>query len=127
MTTFLQQQVTTYFRGVDEEDIDLILGTLTPQCLFSVETHGVRLEGHEAITGMFERLWSHHAWVQHDDFHWVEGFSGDDIAVRFRVTNKLHDGTLVYKSNCNFFTVKDGLFSEVRVYMTGENTLDRKG
>lgn len=35
-------------------------------------------------------------------------------------------GNLVHKSNCNFFTVKDDLFSEVRVYMSGENTLAAK-
>jgi len=74
---------------------------------------------------MFERLWSHHAWVKHDQFHFVEDSSGEDIAVRFQVTNQLHDGSLVYKSNCNFFTLKDGKFTEVRVYMTGENTLDK--
>jgi len=126
MTSALKQQVLRYFRGVDDEDIDLLLSTLTRDCVFSVETHGVKLTGHAEITGMFERLWSHHEWVRHDQFHWVEDASGDAIAVRFQVTNKLPDDTLVHKSNCNFFTVKDGLFSEVRVYMTGENTLDKK-
>jgi ketosteroid isomerase-like protein len=126
MTSALKQQVLRYFRGVDDEDIDLLLSTLTQDCVFSVETHGVSLTGHAEITGMFERLWSHHEWVRHDQFHWVEDGSGDAIAVRFQVTNKLPDNTLVQKSNCNFFTVKDGLFSEVRVYMTGENTLDKK-
>jgi hypothetical protein len=45
--------------------------------------------------------------------------------VRFRVTNKLNGGGIVNKSNCNFFTVRDGLFSEIRVYMAGENTLNK--
>jgi hypothetical protein len=39
--------------------------------------------------------------------------------------NTLHSGQLVYKSNCNFFTVTDGRFSTVTVYMAGENTLDK--
>ena len=122
----LQELVRSYFRGVDDQDIDMILGTLTPDCVFSVETHGVRLSGHNEIRGMFDRLWSHHAAVRHDQFHFVDAGNSLDIAVRFRVTNTLHDGSLVYKSNCNFFTAKDGLFSEVRVYMAGENTLDRR-
>ena len=126
MSTPLKSLVTKYFRGVDDEDIDILLATLTPDCVFSVETHGVRLVGHEAIKGMFDRLWANHQWVRHDEFTWAEDTSGDVIAVRFRVTNKLHNGDLVYKSNCNFFTVQDGLFSEVRVYMTGENTLDKQ-
>ena len=121
----LKEMVLKYFRGVDDEDIDLIFETLSKDCLFNVETHGVSLKGHDQISGMFERLWSHHAWVKHDQFHFVEDSSGEDIAVRFQVTNQLHDGSLVYKSNCNFFTLKDGKFIEVRVYMTGENTLDK--
>ena len=118
--------VLTYFRGVDEQDIDLIFETLAPNCAFSVETHGIKLNGHEDIRGMFDRLWSHHAAVRHDEFHFVDAGNGADIAVRFRVTNTIPDGSLVHKSNCNFFTAKDGMFTEVRVYMAGENTLDRK-
>lgn len=121
----MKDMVLKYFRGVDEEDINMIMETLTEDCLFSVETHGVRLVGHDAIRGMFDRLWANHAWVKHDQFHFVEDQNSDDIAVRFQVTNQLHDGRNVYKSNCNFFTARDGRFSEVRVYMTGENTLDQ--
>ena len=117
--------VLRYFSGVDNQDISLILETLAPDCVFSVETHGVRLQGHEAITAMFERLWSHHASVLHDQFHFAEDNTTSIIAVRFQVTNQLHDGSTVHKSNCNFFTVKDGLFTEVRVYMAGENTLNK--
>ena len=122
----LEQLVLTYFRGVDEQDPDLIFETLAPDCVFSVETHGVERHGHKEIQGMFDRLWSHHAAVRHDRFHLVDAGNGADIAVRFRVTNTLPDGSLVYKSNCNFFTARDWLFTEVRVYMAGENTLDRQ-
>ena len=73
---------------------------------------------------MFRRLWARHQWVKHDQFHFVEEASGNDIAVRFRVKNKLSDGGIVNKSNCNFFTVRDGLFSKIRVYMAGDNTLN---
>lgn len=121
----LEQLVLTYFRGVDAEDIDLIFSTLAKGCVFSVETHNVRLHGHDEIRGMFERLWSRHAAVRHDQFHFVDSGNGRDIAVRFLVTNKAHDGSLIYKSNCNFFTATDGIFTEVRVYMAGENTLER--
>ena len=117
--------VLRYFSGVDNQDISLILETLAPDCVFSVETHGVRLQGHDAITAMFERLWSHHTSVLHDQFHFAEDNTTSIIAVRFQVTNQLHNGSTVHKSNCNFFTVKDGLFTEVRVYMAGDNTLDK--
>ena len=48
--------VTTYFKGVDEENLDLILHTLHPDCVFSVETHNVCLTGHTEITAMFFTL-----------------------------------------------------------------------
>ena len=121
----LRDLVTTYFKGVDEENLDLILRTLHPDCVFSVETHNVCLTGHTEITNMFLRLWSNHASVLHDQFHFVEGGAGREIAVRFQVTNKYRDGTFVHKSNCNFFTVHEGRFDSVRVYMSGENTLNK--
>ena len=98
---------------------------MAENCSFNVETYGVKLQGLNQISTMFERLWDNHEWVKHDQFEWVEGRLGQDIAVRFQVTNKLHDGTLVYKSNCNFFTLQNGLFSTVRVYMAGVNTLNK--
>ena len=122
----LQKLVLNYFTGVDEEDIALILSTLHENCSFSVETHEVSLKGHVEITGMFKRLWSKHVFVLHDNFHFVEDENGEDIAVRFQVTNKLFDETLVHKSNCNFFTSRGGKFNSIRVYMSGENTLNKK-
>ncbi len=53
--------VERYFAAVDGEDIDALLSTLTHDCVFTVETHGVRLEGLGEITGMFRRLWDSHA------------------------------------------------------------------
>lgn len=120
----LRSMVKEYFRGVDDEDLPSLLGTLSEDCAFSIETHEVKLIGHDAISRMFHRLWSNHKWVRHDQFSFVEEAQNDLIAVRFRVTNKLHDDQLVYKSNCNFFTCRDNKFIEVRVYMSGENTLD---
>ena len=121
----LRDLVTTYFKGVDEENLDLILRTLHTDCVFSVETHNVCLTGHTEITDMFLQLWSNHASVLHDQFHFVEGRAGREIAVRFQVTNKRLDGTFVHKSNCNFFTVRKGKFDSVRIYMSGENTLNK--
>ena len=125
MASELKDKVIDYFKGVDTQDIQLILSTLTSDCYFSVETHGVNMSGSRAISQMFERLWANHQWVKHDQFEWVICKSEEAIAVRFQVTNKLLDGKLVHKSNCNFFNCTQGLFSEVRVYMAGENTLDQ--
>ena len=118
--------VLDYFKGVDEEDIDTILKTLTKDCIFSIETHKIKLVGHEEITSMFKRLWKNHKSVQHKEFCFVKDSISKQVAVRFQVKNVLLNGQFVLKSNCNFFTLRDGLFSEVRVYMAGENTLNKE-
>ena len=117
--------VRTYFAGVDGEDLDKIFSTFTDDCRFTVETHGVELRSRDAIRGMFERLWSNHAAVRHDNFQFVVDAAHGKIAAQFHVTNTFENGDKVYKSNCNFFTVQDGFFDTVAVYMAGENTLDR--
>ena len=119
--------VLKYFKGVDEEDIGAILKTLTKDCIFSVETHKIKLIGHEEITSMFKRLWKNHRSVEHKEFNFVKDPISNQIAVRFQVKNVHHNGQIVLKSNCNFFTLIDGIFSEVRVYMAGENTLNKEG
>ena len=118
--------VLQYFKGVDEEDINAILTTLTKDCIFSIETHKIKLVGHEEITRMFKRLWKNHKSVEHKEFYFVKDPMSNQVAVRFQVKNVLLNGQFVLKSNCNFFTLRDGLFSEVRVYMAGENTLNKE-
>ena len=98
---------------------------MQPNCLFRVETHSVQLNGQKEIEQMFYRLWRNHKSVKHENFYFVEDGRTGSVAVRFNVVNSMHDGSLVFKSNCNFFTLNKNLFSEVRVYMTGENTLDK--
>lgn len=118
--------VLKYFKAVDEENISSVLDTLTEDCVFSIETHGIKLVGHDEITSMFKRLWKNHASVEHKDFYFVKDAMKNQVAVRFQVINILHNNQIISKSNCNFFTLKDGIFSEVRVYMAGENTLNKE-
>ena len=119
----LEAMVRTYFTGVDSEDMDLVLSTLAPDCVFTVETHQVHLVGRPEITAMFTRLWASHKSVRHDQFKFVTDPQAGRVAAQFRVTNILPDDSLVYKSNCNFFTATKGMFSAVNVYMAGANTL----
>ena len=113
-----------YFAAIDGEDYPSIAATLADDCTFTVETHGVRLQGQAAIEAMFRRLWDHHASVEHRDFVYAADPDHGRVAVRFQVVNTHHDGSLAHKSNCNFFEIRDGKFSHVAVYMAGENTLD---
>ena len=115
-----------YFAAVDGGNYRILSATLTDDCVFSVETHGVELRGLDEIKPMFDKLWSDHAAVQHKDFVHVPAPDEGRVATRFQVVNTNHDGTLVHKSNCNFFEIRDGKFSRVAVYMAGPNTLEGK-
>ena len=117
--------VLKYFKAVDDQDLKSILETMKPNCMFRVETHNVQLDGRKEIEQMFCRLWRNHKTVKHENFYFIEDGLTGSVAVRFNVVNSTHDGSLVFKSNCNFFTLDKNLFSEVRVYMSGENTLDK--
>lgn len=120
----LERLVLRYFAGVDGEDFDGVRDTLADDCLFTVETHGVRLEGIAAIERMLRRLWDDHASVEHKDFVFTTAPDEGRVAVRFAVVNTHHDGTLAHKSNANFFEARGGKFTRVSVYMAGENTLE---
>ena len=115
--------VLRYFCGVDGQNLEKIFQTLADDCIFTVETHQVRLQGRDEIESMFRRLWQNHQSVRHDRFNFVTDAVRNRVAVQFQVTNRLHDGSLVHKSNCNFFEISNDLFSSVNVYMAGENTL----
>ncbi len=115
--------VERYFAAVDGEDEAALLATLTEECVFTVETHGVRLEGHAQIAAMFRRLWAAHAAVRHHRFTHVPDPVDGRIASRFSVENTERDGALTRKSNCNFFEIAGARFSAVAVYMAGPNTL----
>ena len=118
--------VNKYFTGVDGEDISTIKETLTPDCIFSVETHCVELQGYGQIENMFKRLWANHDTVKHHKFIYVPCPDVGRIAVRFKVDNTLLDGQMVHKSNCNFFEVEGDKFKSISVYMSGHNTLDKE-
>jgi ketosteroid isomerase-like protein len=116
--------VEKYFRGVDEQDFSKISETLNNDCVFSVETHGVRLQGQSEIAAMFERLWENHAAVEHKDFSYIADPNSARIAAQFTVVNTELDGGTTLKSNCNFFDAQNGKFKAIAVYMAGQNTLD---
>ena len=116
--------VRRYFNGVDQQSFDEIAATLNDNCIFTVETHGVRLQGKNEIATMFARLWANHKAVEHKDFSYIAALDDGRIAAQFAVVNTELDGSFVYKSNCNFFTILDNKFTQVAVYMAGPNTLD---
>jgi ketosteroid isomerase-like protein len=113
-----------YFAAVDRMDVAATLACFEPDARFTIATYNTLYQGRDTeITGMFERLNQRYAKVWHGDFDHVTDVPAQRIACRFRVENITHEGQKLVKNNCNFFRVQDGLFAEVFVYMSGDNSL----
>ena len=113
-----------YFSSVDRKDVEGTLICFAANAQFAIANHGVFYEGREIqIRGMYDRLNERYAKVWHGDFTHTVDVAAQRIASRFRVENITHEGEKLVKNNCNFFELKDGLFTAVYVYMAGENSL----
>lgn len=120
----LQALVERYFAAVDRKDLAATLACFAPAARFGIANHGVYYQGRDTeVRGMYERLGSRYARVWHGDFEHVIDVPHQRVASRFRVENTTHAGELLHKNNCNFFEVQDGLFVQVLVYMSGDNSL----
>ena len=113
-----------YFAAVDRMDVSATLTCFTPDARFTIATYSNVYQGRDTeIADMFKRLNERYAKVWHGDFDHVTDVPAQRIASRFRVENITHEGQKLVKNNCNFFSVQDGLFAEVFVYMSGDNSL----
>ena len=113
-----------YFAAVDRMDKAATLACFASDARFSIATYSNVYQGRDTeIAGMFKRLNERYAKVWHGDFDHVTDVPKQRIASRFRVENITHEGQKMVKNNCNFFRVQDGLFAEVFVYMSGDNSL----
>jgi ketosteroid isomerase-like protein len=116
-------QVEAYFAAVDRKDLAATLAFFASDASFTIATFQTTFRGRDTeIAGVFERLFKRYDSIYHGDFdHFV--VSQDRIASRFEVRNGLAGQPTVHKNNANFFKLKDGLFQEVFVYMSGDNSL----
>ncbi len=115
--------VMRYFSAVDRGDLAATLEFFVPDARFTIATFDTVYEGRDSgIRAMFERLQARYASVWHGDFEHVVQ-APQKIASRFQVRNTAFDGSVTVKNNSNFFSLRDGRFESVQVYMSGENSL----
>ena len=120
----LRKLAERYFAAVDRMDVAATLACFAPDARFSIATYSNVYQGRDTeIAGMFERLNERYTKVWHGDFDHVTDVPAQRIASRFRVENITYEGQKLVKNNCNFFRVQYGLFAEVFVYMSGDNSL----
>jgi len=114
-----------YFDGVDNYDMDKVLDCFHEDAVLTEVTSMTVHEGREAgIRAMFEGLFDAHSRIWHGNFVHTVDTEGEAICSQFsvEVTPKGEDNELRYE-NCNRFYLKDGKFTRVFVYMSGENLL----
>lgn len=120
----MQALVEGYFAAVDRKDLAATLACFAPDARFGIANHGVFYEGRDSgLRGMFERLNGRYARVWHGDFDHLFDLPAQRVASRFRVENTTHEGQLLHKNNCNFFWMRGAVFTQVLVYMSGDNSL----
>ena len=119
----LMALVEAYFAAVDRKDLAASLSFFASDASFTIATFQTTFRGRDTeIRGVFERLFSRYDTIYHGDFeHFV--VSPERIACRFEVRNGKAGQPTAHKSNANFFKLQGGLFQDVFVYMSGDNSL----
>lgn len=114
-----------YFHGVDNKLLDLVLDCFHADAVLKEMTSNTAHEGRDAgIARMFEDLFANNARIWHGNF--VHTVDTHDQAICSQFTVEIVPGEtgqeLTYQ-NCNRFYLRDGRFTEVFVYMSGDNLL----
>ena len=114
-----------YFHGVDHCDMDLVLNCFHEDAVLTEVTSMTVHQGRDAgIRTMFEGLFSAHSRIWHGNFVHTADIEAEAICSQFsvEVTPQGAERELRYE-NCNRFYLRDGKFTRVYVYMSGENLL----
>jgi len=113
-----------YFDGVDNKDMQQVLDCFHPDAVLREMTSNTSHDGIGKIEEMFVGLFAAHSRIWHGNFVHTADVEGEAICSQFSV-EVTPDGShqpLRYE-NCNRFYLRDGKFTRVFVYMSGENLL----
>jgi ketosteroid isomerase-like protein len=114
-----------YFHGVDNFNMDLVLDCFHEDATLTEVTSMTVHEGRDAgIKTMFEGLFAAHSRIWHGNFVHTADVDEQAICSQFsvEVSPTGADQPLRYE-NSNRFYMRDGKFTRVFVYMSGENLL----
>ena len=114
-----------YFHGVDNFDMQLILSCFHEDATLTEVTSMTTHQGKDAgIKTMFEAFLGAHSRVWHGNFVHTADITEQAISSQFsvEVTPKGESEVLRYE-NCNRFYLKDGKFTSLFIYMSGDNLL----
>lgn len=113
-----------YFHGVDNYNMDMVLDCFHEDAVLTEVTSMTVHEGRDAgIRTMFEGLFDAHERIWHGNFVHTADVDSEAICSQFSVEVTPKGGDELRYENCNRFYLKDGKFTRVFVYMSGENLL----
>ena len=113
-----------YFNAVDNHDLDGVLDCFHSDASLTEVTTMTSHSGRDkGIKKMFEGLFDSFSHIWHGNFVHTADAKAQSICSQFTVLITPHDGEELRYENCNRFYLRDGKFSEVFVYMSGDNLL----
>ena len=113
-----------YFNAVDNYDLDGVLDCFHSDASLTEVTTMTSHSGRDkGIKTMFEGLFDSFSHIWHGNFVHTADAKTQSICSQFTVLITPHDGEELRYENCNRFYLRDGKFSEVFVYMSGDNLL----
>ena len=114
----------TYFKAVDDQDLDAILEHFAADATLTVQTDNVTFSGSDEIRRMFSDFLDGSVSIFHELKNIVVEPERRKIATEQSYIGELADGSRNDMHNCNFFDVDaEGKFSRVIIWMAGTNPL----
>lgn len=113
-----------YFDGVDNKNLTQVLNCFAEDAVLTEVTSGTVHTGRdEGIRAMFEKLFTDFSDIWHGNFVHTADPATNTVCSQFTVLITPHGGSELRYENCNRFYLKDRLFQQVYVYMSGDNLL----
>lgn len=113
-----------YFDGVDNKNIEQVLTCFAEDAVLTEVTSNTVHRGRDtAIRAMFTKLFADFEQIWHGNFVHVADPATNAICSQFTVLITPNGGEQLRYENANRFYMKDRLFQEVFVYMSGDNLL----
>ncbi|GIJ90116.1 hypothetical protein Asppvi_009066 [Aspergillus pseudoviridinutans] len=114
----------SFFKAVDDQDIEAIVSHFAPHATFTVQTDHVTVTGVDEIRNMFSAFIQSSRTMHHEITNIVVDEVNRRVSTEQTYVGELLDGTQNDMRNCNFFDVDgDGKFTRVMVWMAGANPL----
>jgi ketosteroid isomerase-like protein len=114
----------SYFKAVDDMDVDRIVEHFAENATLTVQTDHVTFTGRDEIRRMFTDFTGNSKSIFHEIKNIVIEPEARKVATEQSYIGVLNDGSKNDMHNCNFFDLDaDGKFTRVIIWMAGTNPL----